>query len=116
MKETKMSRKPKEILNEMGQLLNKQSKYPFTVWIYSEDHEPPHFHLYNKRTNELITKIIITTDLPKTDDDIKEVKGCSELTTSMKKMILEWANSENKRHIPYWYAALDLWEQLHPED
>lgn len=37
------------ILNEMTKVMDKHSKFSFTVEINLNDHEPPHMHLINKK-------------------------------------------------------------------
>jgi len=43
-------------LNEMSQLVKRkdQHKFPFEVWIYGKEHNPPHFHLIYKNVTYLI--------------------------------------------------------------
>lgn len=100
---------------EMGQLLNKNSKYSFTVWVYSEDHNPPHLHFIDKITNKLVLKLEITDYIPTNVDELKPMKSYS-LTNTLAKEIIEWANDKNSFGLHYWYAGILLWNQLHPED
>lgn len=106
----------KQILNEMGEITRKEDGFPFTVWVYSEDHSPAHIHLYNKDDGKLITKILLTDNYPATVEELQIVKGFKIPSKTFMKEVFKWAYSKNKKGWQYWDVALFMWDSLHPND
>lgn len=103
-------------LNEMGEITRKDAGFSFTVWVHSDDHNPPHMHFLDKNNDKLITKIEITLNYPATTNDIKILKGYPRPSEKILKEVLKWAYTKNKRGWEYWEVAQEAWEQLHPNE
>lgn len=103
-------------LNEMAKVMDKHSKFSFTVEINSNDHEPPHMHLINKKDNNLICKLVITESLPQSPNDFRCVEKDAYLTNTFCKELLEWAKALNEDKIQYWALAKTTWKMLHPKE
>jgi hypothetical protein len=103
-------------LREMATSHNPKShggKWP--MWIRVEgEHNPAHAHLYfpDERPLRLITKFLITEDIPKTCDDLQTVKGYDAVPKKYGEMIIEWANEIGKRNIPNWVRLQIDWDNV----
>lgn len=96
-------------LMEMATICPKKLGYGFILRIYSEDHEPAHVHMLDLEGNE-ITKILLTREIPKNIDDIKEVSEKSTLNNHQKKNFLKWAKEKSKLGVNNWLRAIDIWD------
>lgn len=110
-----------DMLREMATNCHPKSyggKYP--MWIRVEytngEHKPPHAHLYwpeqKPSKKSLITKFIITDNLPKEPSDVKPMKGKPPVPPEIANLIVAWAKNKTKRGVNNWDALWDAWEQL----
>lgn len=97
----------------MATLANLSSGCGFLIVIYSNDHNPPHLHLYKKpediKIENYYTRLLLPESSPKTVNDLQVMKDDRELTIQEKKLLLNWFLSPNrKRHEITNYVNADL--------
>jgi len=102
--------------NEMATVSGKDTKFWFSVAIYSNDHKPAHMHILTKEGEQVILKVEITESKPSSIEDLKCFNWNIPETNTIKKEILKWSKSTNKRGINYWDLALTTWDMLHPDN
>jgi hypothetical protein len=88
---------------------------------YQETGEEPHFHLFpadhvsrrGKANNyDLITKIALTEDPPKSPEDIHEIKGNSPVPKEYKEAIFTWSReNDRKLGVNNWILTRDFWDR-----
>jgi len=106
---------PIKQLDEMATISGKNTQFWFTVTVHSNDHNPPHIHILTKEGEELV-KVEITDDHPNTIEDLNCFDWTIPETNIVKKEILKWSKSKNKKGWNYWDVAQMEWEHLHPDD
>lgn len=107
---------PNKDLTEMATVSGKDTDFWFSVAIYSNDHNPKHMHIMSKNGEIVFLKIEITEKRPLKIEDLKCFDWNMPETNKIKKEIIKWAASSNKRGINYWDLALTTWEMLHPNN
>lgn len=113
-----------QILNEFATLSTLKNGYGFIMIIHTNDHNPPHIHLYKKledvMTESYYTRMLIPNNMPISINDISVYKGDVLLTNQEKRILLEWFHASNKKHpniTNYDFADL-IWDtyQMQPSD
>ena len=102
--------------DEMATVYGKDTTFWFSVAVYSNDHKPAHMHILTKESEHLVFKVEITENKPNSIEDLKCFDWKIPETNAVKKEILKWSRSKNKRGINYWDLALTTWDMLHPND
>lgn len=106
-------------LNEFATLASRSKGYEFDVYIYSNDHYPPHIHIM--QGNEKLGRLVIMKfeDENKfTLDDIHFLREANDskvkvdLSNSMKKKMFNLMKSKNKRGTSMIRLAQDIWDAL----
>lgn len=89
--------------------------FGFVAKMFSNDHNPPHFHVETLDGNK-IAKIEITENAPKNFDDLKFLKILNQKDfDKIKKNLLRWCNSE-RNGVKNWKHAKLVWEDYHTDD
>jgi hypothetical protein len=98
----------KQTLVEMAAVCHEADDFGFIGIVYSNDRNPPLIHIYNLDKEEL-GQIHLISDAPQSESDIKTYEGNVD---SVKKNIVEWANSKHSRNskITNWKSSLLIWD------
>jgi hypothetical protein len=88
---------------------------------YQGTGEEPHFHLFpanhisrrGKANNyDLITRIALTEDPPKSPEDVHEIKGNNPVPKEYKEAIFEWSQENDKKlGVNNWILTRDFWDR-----
>ena len=105
----------REIIVEMSTICQAKHGFGFVAKLYSNDHNPPHFHV-ETLDGKKIAKIEITENVPKTFDDLKILKIHSQKDfDKIKKNLLKWCSSE-RNGVKIWEHAKLVWDDYHVDD
>ena len=89
--------------------------FGFVAKMFSNDHNPPHFHVESLDGNK-IAKIEITENAPKIFDDLKILKIHNQKDfDKIKKNLLRWCSSE-RNGVKIWQHAKLVWDDNHTDD
>lgn len=89
--------------------------FGFVAKLYSNDHNPPHFHV-EMLDGKIIAKIEITENVPKNFDDLKILKILNQKEfDKIKTNLLRWCNSE-RNGVKIWEHAKLVWDDYHVDD
>lgn len=111
-----------KILKEMATLATLEDGYGFIIIIHTNDHNPPHMHLYKSKedikTENYYTRVLIPDFEPYKIKDIQTYDGDMELTNSEKKLILKWFIRPNKKNkkLNNFEAATFFWSVYQDEN
>ena len=78
-------------LTAMSVICPKLKGYGFVIYVYSNDHIPPHIHISEDLNTKDIAKVAITNETPRKKKDVVILDG--SLTSSQKAALIQWANS-----------------------
>ena len=106
--------------NEMATSCHPKSyggKYPMRIRVeYTNgEHNPPHAHLYSPDQKpskvNLVTKFLITENLPKQASDIKVMKGKPPVPPNYADLIVKWSK-DTRIGVNNWLALRLDWQGL----
>ena len=101
---------------EMSTVCSKKDNYGFIARIFSNDHNPPHIHIFDVSENE-ICRILITDKKPNDFYDLRTLSVDNERDFSkIREKILEFANSRNKYGFNNWDFLKATWESYHSDE
>lgn len=103
------------LLTEMSTVCPQKYGYGFVAKIYSNDHNPPHFHV-ETTSGELIAKIEIVNKQPETVGEliILEMKDKKQYS-KVKQNIISWINSTNM-DVNTWSFLKLVWNSFHSNE
>lgn len=88
---------------------------------YKGTGEEAHFHLFpanhiprNGKANnyDLITRVALTNDIPKSPEDIYEIKGNNPVPEEYKEAIFQWSQENDKElGVNNWKLARNFWDK-----
>ena len=102
----------------MSLICRKQAGYGVILAIMSNDHNPPHFHVFlDSRNSITVCRYVLTRKAPSSIHDLVLYSGDSdkELTRKLKQNIVDWANAtyigsdEVDTSRTNWMHAKDVW-------
>ncbi len=99
---------------EQANVCKKSQGYGMILRMYSNDQLPAHMYWLDFEGN-LVTKIVLTPNIPETIDDIKVFDFTRIITNQDKKKILTWAKSNHPAGIDNWKHACAVWRDMHDE-
>ncbi len=92
---------------------------------YKDTGEEPHFHLFpgnhkdkkGKANNyDLITRVKITKELPKSKDDIVAIKDNKAVPEDYKNFIYNWSKKTNKFGFNNWLVLQNMWNSIQSKE
>ena len=102
------------LLESMATVCPKSAGYGFILVVFSNDHNPPHFHVLLNSPEKTLCRYVITDKAPQSIKDLVLMKGDSNvLSSALKNNIVEWANTTKKFKLfesTGWEVAKLFWE------
>jgi hypothetical protein len=100
-----------QILKEEYTVCSIDEGFGFIIRVYN-DHKPQHAHIISA-DNKLLGRFIITKEPPEDKDEILAYK--KELSSSLRKLIIKWANKIDKEtNILNWKLLIIGWNKENP--
>ena len=100
-------------LTAMSVICPKLKGYGFVIYVYSNDHTPPHIHISEDLNTKDIAKVAITNETPRKKKDLVILDG--SLTGAQKAALVQWANSPYVKgvNLSNWDNAKTVWIYNH---
>jgi len=104
----------KQPLNEMARASVRGDGLPFDIYIYSNDHMPPHAHIVKRGGNDKLM-FLLTDKCPVNLTDIVPYR--CQIDRSDLIEICRWASKDHIGRLKgsNWNYALSLWDATHPK-
>ena len=103
-------------LSEMATVCSRKDGFGnITIRIYSDDHNPPHAHVFDKDMR-LVGKFLIDRSKPNRASDIEAYQASSygNIPDIIRTEVVKWASSY-KRGVENWKGTMFMWDSLHTQ-
>ena len=99
-------------IGAMSTICPQKSGYGVILMIFSNEHNPPHFHVLKQATGKrTLCRYVLTRDCPENVQDLIPMKGDTDLQRRDKEAIVKWAGeSDSQAGITHWEYSKLAWE------
>lgn len=99
-------------IGAMSTICPQKAGYGVILMIFSNEHNPPHFHVLKQSTGKrILCRYLLTRDCPESIQDLIPMKGDMDLPRRDKEAIVKWANStDDEARITNWNYSKIAWE------
>lgn len=101
-------------IGAMSTICSYAEGYGVTLMVFSNDHNPPHFHVLKQATGKrTLCRYLITRDCPENVRDLIPLKGDTDLPRRDKEAIVKWAKDVDIEagSITNWAYAKIAWKR-----
>lgn len=99
-------------IGAMSTICPHKAGYGVVLMIFSNEHNPPHFHVLKQTTDKkALCRYIITRDCPESIQDLIPLNGDTDLSQRDKEAIVKWANAtDDEARITNWNYSKIAWK------
>lgn len=100
-------------IGAMSTICPQKSGYGVILMIFSNEHNPPHFHVLKQSTGKrTLCRYVLTRDCPESIQDLIPMKGDVDLPRCDKEAIVKWASAtDDEARITNWNYSKIAWKK-----